>query len=173
MRANFGGSDSVTVVLSPGFYLMKLWLDADAAPRDVKEVCYRASERLKLETVLVANHRLQLPLGYAHLSTVRVDGGPDVADRHIADHALAGDVVVTADIPLAAILVPKGVVVIDPRGDEYSPESIGERLSVRNFMDGLRGAGVDTGGNGAYGAREKQAFANALDRALTRAMRMR
>jgi uncharacterized protein YaiI (UPF0178 family) len=152
---------------------MKLWLDADAAPRDVKEVCYRASDRLRLETVLVANHRLQLPLGYAHLSTVRVDGGPDVADRHIADHALAGDVVVTADIPLAAILVPKGVVVIDPRGEEYSPESIGERLSVRNFMDGLRGAGVDTGGYAAYGAREKQAFANALDRALTRAMRMR
>src|SRR5687767_10672519 len=150
---------------------MKLWLDADAAPRDVKDVCFRASERLELETILVANQRVQLPVGYRHLSAVRVDGGPDVADRYIAEHAIAGDVAVTADIPLAALLVPKGVVVIDPRGEEYTVESIGERLSVRNFMDGLRGAGVETGGNAAWGAREKQAFANALDRALTRAVR--
>ena len=150
---------------------MRLWLDADAAPRDVKEVCYRASERLKLETVLVANQRLQLPLGYVYLSAIRVDGGPDVADRYIAEHASSGDLAVTADIPLAALLVPNGVVVIDPRGEVYTTESIGERLSVRNFMDGLRGAGVETGGHAAYGAREKQAFANALDRALTRALR--
>jgi uncharacterized protein YaiI (UPF0178 family) len=147
---------------------MKLWLDADAAPRDVKEVCYRASERLALETVLVANQRLQLPLGYKHLSAVRVDGGPDVADRHIAEHAVAGDVVVTADIPLAAILVPNGVIVIDPRGEQYTAESIGERLSVRNFMESLRGAGVESGGHAAYGPRDKQAFSNALDRVLTR-----
>ena len=152
---------------------MKLWLDADAAPRDVKEICFRASERLKLDTVLVANQRLQLPLGYAHLAAVRVEGGPDVADRYIAEHAEPGDVAVTADIPLAALLVPKGVLVLDPRGEEYTAESIGERLSVRNFMDSLRGAGVETGGHAAYGAREKQAFANALDRALTRAMRRR
>jgi uncharacterized protein len=152
---------------------MKLWLDADATPRDVKDICYRASERLKLETVLVANQRLQLPLGYTHLSAVRVDGGPDVADMYIAEHAEGGDVAVTADIPLAALLVPKGVIVIDPRGEEYTTESIGERLSVRNFMDGLRGAGVETGGHGAFGAREKQAFANALDRVLTRALRRR
>jgi uncharacterized protein len=150
---------------------MKLWLDADAAPRDVKEICYRASERLKLATVLVANMRLQLPLGYAYLSAVRVDGGADVADGYIVEHADPGDVAVTADIPLAALLVPRGVVVLDPRGEEYTAESIGERLSVRNFMDGLRGSGVETGGHAAYGAREKQAFANALDRALTRALR--
>jgi len=152
---------------------MKLWLDADAAPRDVKDVCLRAAERLKLDTVLVANQRLQLPLGYVHVSAVRVDGGPDVADRYIADHAERGDVAVTADIPLAALLVPKGVVVIDPRGEEYTAESIGERLSVRDFMDGLRGAGVETGGHAAYGARDKQRFSNALDRALTRALRGR
>lgn len=149
---------------------MKLWLDADAAPRDVKEVCYRACDRLKLETVLVANRRVPLPAGYPHLSAVRVDGGPDVADRYIAEHAAPGDVAVTADVPLAALLVPKGVTVLDPRGEEYTRESIGERLSVRNFMDGLRGAGVETGGHAAYGAREKQRFANALDRALTRAL---
>jgi uncharacterized protein YaiI (UPF0178 family) len=150
---------------------MKLWLDADAAPRDVKEVCFRASERLELETVLVANQRLVLPLGYRFLSAVRVDGGADVADQYIAKHAVTGDVAVTADIPLAAILVPKGVIVIDPRGEEYTPEIIGERLSVRNFMDSLRSTGVETGGHAPYGAREKQAFANALDRILTRALR--
>ena len=150
---------------------MKLWLDADAAPRDVKEVCFRASDRLKLDTILVANQRLQVPPGYAHLTAVRVEGGPDVADRYIAENAAAGDVAVTADIPLAALLVPKGVIVIDPRGEEYTTESIGERLSVRNFMDSLRGSGVETGGHSSYGPREKQAFANALDRVLTRARR--
>ena len=150
---------------------MKLWVDADAAPKDVKDVCYRVSDRLSLETILVANQRLQLPAGYSHLAAVRVDGGPDVADAYIAEHAEAGDVAVTADIPLAALLVPKGVVVIDPRGEVFTTESIGERLSVRNFMDGLRGAGVETGGSSAYGPKDKQQFANALDRAVTRAMR--
>jgi hypothetical protein len=150
---------------------MKLWLDADAAPRDVKDVCFRASERLALDTVLVANQRVQLPLGYTYLSTIRVGDGADIADHYIAEHAEKGDVAVTADIPLAALLVPKGVVVIDPRGEEYTPEIIGERLSVRNFMDSLRSSGIETGGHAAYGAREKQAFANALDRALTKARR--
>jgi hypothetical protein len=153
------------------FGVITLWIDADAAPRDVKDVCYRASERLALPTILVANQRIQLPPGHAHLSAVRVDGGPDVADRYIAEQAVAGDVAITADIPLAALLVPNRVIVIDPRGEEYTAESIGERLSVRNFMDGLRSAGVETGGHSAYGAREKQAFANALDRILTRALR--
>lgn len=152
---------------------MKLWIDADAAPRDVKDLCFRASDRLQLETVLVANQRIPLPAGYKHLSQVRVDGGPDVADLYIAEHAEPGDVAVTADIPLAALLVPKGVVVIDPRGDEYTERNIGERLSVRDFMDGLRSDGVDTGGHSTYGQKDKQAFANALDRALTRALRGR
>jgi uncharacterized protein len=150
---------------------MKLWIDADAAPREIKEICFRASERLRLEVVLVANSRMQLPVGYTHLTAVRVDGGPDVADAYIAEHAESGDVAITADIPLAALLVPKSVSVIDPRGDEYTAESIGERLSLRNFMDGLRSTGVDTGGKGTYGQREKQAFANALDRVLTKALR--
>ena len=153
---------------------MTLWLDADATPRDVKEICLRAAERLRLATVLVANQRVPLPPGIAaYVTAVRVAGGPDVADRYIVDHAAAGDVAVTADIPLAALLVPLGVAVIDPRGEEYTRESIGERLSVRDFMDGLRGAGVDTGGHAAYGAQDKQAFANALDRVLTRALRRR
>lgn len=152
---------------------MKLWVDADAAPRDVKDICIRASERLKIDVVLVANQRLQPPAGYARVAAIRVDGGPDVADRYIVEHAVSGDVAVTADIPLAALLVPNGVVVIDPRGEQYTADTIGERLSVRNFMDELRGSGVETGGHAAYGARDKQAFANALDRALTRATRSR
>src|ERR1700682_3857468 len=99
---------------------------------------------------------LPLPPGYEHISAVRVDGGADVADRYIAEHAVAGDVAVTSDIPLAALLVPKGVVVLDPRGDEYTTESIGERLSVRNFMDKLRSTGGETGGHRPSGAREEQ-----------------
>ena len=150
---------------------MKLWIDADAAPRDVKEVVYRAAERLRLDTVLVANQRVVVPAGMPFVTSVWVAGGPDVADRHIADHAEPGDVAVTADIPLAAILVAKGVLVIDPRGEQYTPENVGERLSVRDFMDGLRGAGVDTGGARPYGPKDKQAFAGALDRVLTRARR--
>ena len=152
---------------------MKLWVDADAAPRDVKAIAFRTARRLELQTVLVANQRIELPLGNPYLSAVRVEGGPDAADRHIADSASPGDVAVTADIPLAAALVARHVRVIDPRGEEYTPESIGERLAVRDFMDSLRGAGVETGGARPYGAREKQAFAAALDRVLTRALRDR
>lgn len=152
---------------------MKLWVDADAAPREVKEIVFRAAERLRIMAVLVANARVPVPVGHAYVSAVRVDGGPDVADRYIADAAEAGDVAITADIPLASILVAKQLVVIDPRGAVYTADNIGERLSVRDFMEGLRGAGVETGGVGGYGAREKQAFAGALDRALTRALRHR
>ena len=150
---------------------MKLWIDADAAPRDVKEIAFRAARRLEMPTVLVANRRLQTPIGNPFVTAVRVDGGPDVADRHIAEAAEPGDVVITADIPLAAILVDKRVSVIDPRGDEYSPETIQERLSVRDFMDSLRGSGVETGGAAAYGQRDRHAFAAALDRVLTRVRR--
>jgi uncharacterized protein YaiI (UPF0178 family) len=150
---------------------VKLWIDADAAPRDVKEIAFRAARRLEMPTVLVANRRLQTPIGNPFVTAVRVDGGPDVADRHIAEAAEPGDVVITADIPLAAILVDKRVSVIDPRGDEYSPETIQERLSVRDFMDSLRGSGVETGGAGAYGQRDRHAFAAALDRVLTRVRR--
>ena len=150
---------------------MKLWLDADATPRDVKEIVFRAADRLRLETVLVANQRVPLPLGYPTLTAVRVEGGPDVADRYIAEHAAAGDVAITQDIPLAAILVAKGVAVLDPRGVEHTAETVGERLSVRDFADALRGAGVDTGGPRPFGPRDKQAFASGLDRVLTRARR--
>jgi uncharacterized protein YaiI (UPF0178 family) len=104
---------------------------------------------------------------------VRVEGGPDVADGHMAEKAEAGDLAITADIPLAARLVAKRVRTLDPRGTEYTEENIGERLSVRDFMDQLRSTGVETGGPSSYGTREKQAFAAALDRVLTRLTRKR
>lgn len=146
---------------------MTIWVDADAAPRDVKDVVFRASKRLEIRTVLVANHRVPTPPGNPHVSAVWVRGGPDVADQHIVDHAVAGDLAVTADIPLAALLVERGVVALDPRGERYSEANVGERLSVRDFMESLRATGVETGGPAPYGPQDKRAFANALDRTLT------
>lgn len=150
---------------------MKLWIDADAAPRGVKEIIFRTARRLRLEAVQVANQWLSAPPNHPFVSTVRVEGGPDVADRHIADHAEPGDVVVTADIPLAALLVGKKILVIDPRGEEYTEDNVGERLAVRDFMDSLRGAGIETAGPRPYGPRDQQAFAATLDRVLTRALK--
>ena len=150
---------------------MKIWVDADAAPRDVKDIVARAAQRLQIPAILVANRRLASSPHNEHVSTVCVNGGPDVADRHIADHADSGDIAVTADIPLAAILVEKGVIVIDPRGEVMNAENVRERLSIRDFMESLRGSGVETGGAAPYGQREKQAFAGSLDRVLAAALK--
>ncbi len=154
-----------------GVLLVKIWIDADAAPRDVRDVVYRASKRLDIKTFLVANQALSVPPAYPLVSAILVPGGPDVADDHIAEHAEAGDLVVTHDIPLAARLVPEGVVVLDVRGREHTIASIGERLSVRDFMESLRSTGVATSGPPAFDARAKREFASALDRTLTRMMR--
>ena len=132
---------------------------------------FRAAKRLNLPVVLVANQRLQVPPGNPLISAVRVEGGPDIADQHIAEHAESGDLVVTQDIPLAALLVPREIIVLDPRGEEHTSESIGERLSVRDFMEQLRNAGGVTGGPPPYDARARQAFAAALDRVLTRRLK--
>jgi uncharacterized protein len=132
---------------------------------------FAAARRLELATILVANQRLYVPPGNPFLTAVRVEGGPDVADRHIVDHADAGDLVITADIPLAALLVEKDVLVLDPRGEAFTPSNMGERLSMRNFMDELRSTGVETGGPAPYSERDKRAFAAALDRTLTRRLR--
>lgn len=152
---------------------MNIWVDADAAPRDVKDIVSRASLRLEIPTLLVANQRLQTPANNPFVSSIRVAGGPDVADDHIVENAVPGDLAITADIPLAARLVDKGVKTIDPRGTEYTVENIGERLSIRDFMDQLRSTGVETGGPSGYGPKDKQAFASALDRVLTRLTRGR
>jgi len=150
---------------------VKIWIDADAAPRDVRDVVYRASKRLGLNTCLVANQSLFIPPAYPLVTSVVVPGGADVADDHIVEYAEAGDLVVTHDIPLAARLVPRGITVLDIRGREHTIASIGERLSVRDFMESLRSTGVATSGPPAFDARAKREFASALDRALTRMMR--
>ena len=137
----------------------------------MKELVFRSARRLGIETVLVANQRLQTPPGNPLVRAVWVDGGADVADRYIADHADARDLVITQDVPLAALLVPRQITVLDPRGEEHTAETIGERLSVRDFMEQARLAGIVTGGPPPYDARAKQAFAAALDRALTRLRR--
>lgn len=150
-----------------------LWVDADAAPRDVKEIVFRAAKRLEIPAVLVANQRMPTPNNNPFVRFEWVPGGPDKADEHIAEHGAEGDIAVTADIPLAAILVEKGLWVIDPRGEEYTKENVQHRLSIRDFMQDLRDTGVETGGPSAYGAAEKQAFAGALDRTLTKVLRGR
>ncbi len=122
--------------------------------------------------VFVANKRLTLPRSEL-VSTVQVGAGLDVADQHIATSAQQGDLAVTQDIPLAALLVPKRVVVLDPRGELFSEENIAERLSVRNFMQELRDSGVNTGGPGGFSAQDKQKFAATLDRELTRLLKSR
>lgn len=150
---------------------MKIWIDADAAPRDVKDVVFRAAQRLRVETVLVANQRIAIPASAETVSMVTVREGADVADRYIVKNSEAGDLVVTADIPLAALLVDKQVDVIDPRGEAYDASNIASRLSMRNFMDELRGTGTITGGSRPYGDRDKKAFANTFDRLLTKLLK--
>ena len=150
---------------------MKIWIDADAAPRDVKDVVFRAAKRLSVETVLVANQRIGIPANAETVSVFTVREGADVADRYIVLNSQSGDLVVTADIPLAALLVDKQVDVIDPRGEAYDASNIASRLSMRNFMDDLRGAGTVTGGSRPYGDRDKKAFANTFDRLLTKLLK--
>lgn len=150
---------------------MRVWVDADAAPREVKEVVFRVSRRLAIDTVLVANGGLQVPANATTVSVVQVSHGANVADRYIADRAVPGDIVVTADIPLAAILVEKGVDVIDPRGDVYHRDNIRSRLATRDFFESVRAAGVTTSGAGPYSPQDKKAFADSFDRAIARAIR--
>src|SRR4051794_35623380 len=140
-----------------------MWVDADALPTEIKEIILRASRRLRVETVFVANKNVWVdddPL----VSFVRVTEGPDVADAFIVEASAPADLCVTADIPLAARLVDKGLIAIDPRGTLYSEASIGERLSIRDFMAGLRDAGVHTSGPPPFNAKAKQRFAATLDR---------
>ena len=148
---------------------MKLWIDADAAPREMKDVIFRAGKRLAIETILVANQSPPIPAAYPNARVVVVDGSADAADRRIVADAEPGDVAITADLGLAAQLVAKQVRVIDPRGTEYTENDAASRLSVRNFLEQMRGAGVSTGGPRPYSPRDLQAFAATLDRLLTRA----
>ncbi|WP_305042855.1 YaiI/YqxD family protein [Geoalkalibacter sp.] len=149
---------------------MKIWIDADACPRVIKDIVYRASARLRIPVCLVANSdlsRSHSPL----ISSVRVTDGDNAADDYIVAHAAPTDLVITADIPLAARIVARDGVAIDPRGDVYSEDNVGERLSTRNLLNELREAGLVQGGPGRLGLTDRQKFASALDRLLTRRMK--
>ncbi len=149
---------------------MTIWIDADACPRMIKDFVFKVSRRLKLPVVLVANAGMQVPRS-ALVSLVVVDKGLDVADQHILTHCEGGDLVVTADIPLAAALVDKGIVAINPRGMVYTADNVQEALATRNLMTDLREEGTISGGPPPLGPRDREQFANALDRELTRLAR--
>ena len=146
---------------------MRIWVDADACPKVIREILYRAANRVCVPVILVANKPLQVP-GSRYIRSVQVAGGFDVADNHIAQQAEAGDLVITADIPLAAEVVAKGCLALNPRGDLYTEENVRERLNMRDFMATLRGTGVDTGGPATFSHADRQAFANQLDRLLAK-----
>ena len=145
----------------------KIWVDADACPRVIKEILFRAADRVEMPLILVANQPLQVP-GSRYIRTIQVGAGFDVADNYIVQQAQAGDLVITADIPLAAEVIARGCLALNPRGDLYTVDNIRQRLNMRDFMDTLRSSGVDTGGPAAFSQADRQAFANQLDRLLAR-----
>ena len=145
----------------------QIWVDADACPKVIKEILYRAAERVKIELILVANQPLQVP-GSRYIRTVQVGAGFDIADNYIVQQIEPGDLVITADIPLAAEVIPKWCLALNPRGDLYTEEDIRQRLNMRDFLDTLRGSGIQTGGPAALNQSDRQAFANQLDRLLAR-----
>jgi hypothetical protein len=146
---------------------MHIWVDADACPAVIKEILFRAAERRRIPTTLVANQPLRTPPS-RYIKALQVPGGFDVADDKIAQELHPGDLVITADIPLAAAVIAKGGHALNPRGEFYSVENIKERLAMRNFMDELRGSGVNTGGPATFSQADRQNFANQLDRFLAR-----
>ncbi|MCB1766752.1 MAG: YaiI/YqxD family protein [Candidatus Competibacteraceae bacterium] len=145
---------------------MQIWIDADACPAPVKAIVFRASQRVRIPVTLVANQRAQKP-ALPLIKVVQVSQGFDAADDYIVANATASDLVITADIPLAARLVAQGIPALNPRGELYTADNIQERLALRNFKEELRSAGSITGGPAPYHDRDKQAFANSLDRWLT------
>ena len=147
---------------------MQIWVDADACPGEIKALLFRAAERRQIKVTLVANQPQRTPPSQ-FIDSVLVPSGMNVADRRIVELVAPGDLVITADIPLAADVVAKGGQALDPRGELYTAANVGERLAVRNLIDELRSAGLMNGGPSNFGARDKQAFANQLDHWLTRA----
>jgi uncharacterized protein YaiI (UPF0178 family) len=144
---------------------VRIWVDADACPKVIKEILFRAANRTGIPVILVANQPIQVP-GSRNIRSVQVAAGFDVADNHIVQQAAVGDLVITADIPLAAELVDKGCLALNPRGELYTSENIRQRLNMRDFMDTMRGSGLNTGGPPALSQADRQAFANQLDRWL-------
>ena len=145
---------------------MQIWVDADACPKVIKEILFRAAERTQIPTILVANKLLWTPPSRV-IRALRVPHGFDVADREIVEKVQAGDLVVTADIPLAAAVIGRRAHALDPRGVLYTEDNVQERLAVRNLMDQLRSSGVETGGPAPWRPGDSHAFANQLDRLLS------
>ena len=145
----------------------KIWVDADACPNAIKEILYRVAERIPVMVNLVANQALQVPRSL-YIRAIQVPSGFDVADNQIVEKSKPGDLVVTADIPLAAELTSRGRIALNPRGELYSEENIRERLNMRDFLDTLRGGGVTTGGPAPFSQADRMTFANQLDRLLAR-----
>lgn len=150
-----------------------IWIDGDAAPREVKELVYRASKRLELRVLVVANQSISVPLAGKRIQAIVVSEGANMADKYILENAELNDLAITADIPLAAALVDKGVVVIEPRGDILDANNVKSRLASRDLLDMARGSGLEIRGPSAYTAKNKAAFASALDRTLARLTRSR
>ena len=146
---------------------IQIWVDADACPKVIKEILFRAADRVGVPVILVANQALQVPRS-RYIRSIQVGAGFDVADSHIVQQSEAGDLVITADIPLAAEVIAKGCLALNPRGDLYTEDNIRQRLNMRDFMDTLRSSGVDTGGPASFNHADRQAFANQLDRLLAR-----
>lgn len=147
---------------------MKIWVDADACPKVTKEILFRLADRTQTDVVFIANQFLRLPSS-PFIQFVMVEQGSDIADDRIVEECQAGDLVITADIPLAARVLEKEAAALDPRGTMYSKSNIGQKLSMRDFMDSLRGSGIETGGQKSISQRERTDFANALDRFMARA----
>ncbi|MFT5296572.1 MAG: hypothetical protein ACI9YH_002592 [Colwellia sp.] len=146
---------------------MKIWVDADACPVVIKDILFRAAERAEIETILVANHYLKIPPS-KFISFVQVSSGFDVADDEIVSRAEKHDLVITADIPLAAEAVEKGCLALNPRGELYTDSNIKQRLNMRDFMDTLRSSGIQTGGVPPISQADRQAFANNIDKLLAK-----
>jgi uncharacterized protein YaiI (UPF0178 family) len=144
---------------------MQIWVDADACPNVIKEILFRAANRVAVQVTLVANQAIQVPRSH-HIRSIQVASGFDVADNYIVQQAQAGDLVITADIPLASEAIDKGCLALNPRGDLYTTENIRQRLNMRDFMDTMRASGVDTGGPATFSKADRMAFANQLDRLL-------
>jgi uncharacterized protein YaiI (UPF0178 family) len=146
---------------------MKIWVDADACPVVIKEILFRAAERTQVQTTLLANHFLKIPPSKV-ISFVQVSSGFDIADDEIVKRAVQGDLVITADIPLAAEVVEKGCLALNPRGELYTMSNIKQRLNIRDFMDTMRASGIQTGGVPPISQADRQAFANNLDKLLAK-----
>ena len=145
----------------------RIWVDADACPNVIKEILFRAANRVGIEVILVANQSIPVPRS-RHIRSIRVGAGFDVADNHIVQQLAESELVVTADIPLAAEVIAKGCLALNPRGELYTEENIRQRLNMRDFMESLRSRGVDTGGRASFSKADRRACANELDRLLAR-----